>query len=52
MKQNLDESNCIQLFHKNSRVQVVDNKNLISHYMTSEFYLSLMPDLLDTDRIK
>jgi len=55
MKQNLDKSNCIHLFHNNSQVpkspsaRVGWEFNLLLH--TREFNLSHMSNPLDMNRI-
>jgi len=55
MKQNLDKSNCIQLFPNNSRVP--DSPECMSRHWefnlslyTREFKLSNMPHPLDTNK--
>jgi len=57
MKQNLDKSNCIQLFHNNCRVPK-SPEWMTRHWEfnlsspTREFILSHMPNSLDTNRNK
>jgi len=54
MKQNLDESNCSQLSHNNSRVPNNRSRhwefNLSSH--RKKFNLSHVPNAVDTNRMK